>query len=111
MTSSPNFDGFPTLYTRFVRASCVLTLLTPSPRSSPQQCSCMPDPLPRLDSSRGDKYLEVEFVFWSAQDPGYGATVRKPQTVALTKMLGTSYGSRKWSRNTHAIFASNLNRK
>lgn len=45
-----------------------------------------------------------EFVFWSAQDTGYGNVVRKPEAVASTKMLDTlMLASRMVSQQTRHL--------
>ncbi|KAG2747801.1 hypothetical protein P692DRAFT_20575674 [Suillus brevipes Sb2] len=67
----------------------------------------MPNPLPSILKSKPNSVTDGlqfrsgtgEFMFWSAQDPCCGATVRKPEAVASTKMLDTSYRSRELSHN------------
>lgn len=163
-TSSPNFDGFPTQYTRFgLHASvcghmmhldcfqvynssirqrhrshatrnhpenihrkeyiCPLckslgNVLLPvlHPSNAPASQVPFPDWIRAAGisvlKSKPDSVMDGlqfrsgtgEFVFWSAQDPGYGAAVRKPEAAASTKMLDTlMLSSRMVSQQTRHL--------
>ncbi|KIK46138.1 hypothetical protein CY34DRAFT_800850 [Suillus luteus UH-Slu-Lm8-n1] len=163
-TSSPNFDGFPTQYTRFgLHASvcghmmhldcfqnynssirqrhrshatrnhpenihrkeyiCPLckslgNVLLPvlHPSKAPASQVPFPDWIRAAGisvlKSKPDSVMDGlqfrsgtgEFVFWSAQDPGYGAAVRKPEAAASTKMLDTlMLSSRMVSQQTRHL--------